>query len=130
MIVTGSQHSNGITIVLNPAEAARLAAVLASGKGQDIDQAKLREDVLREIGLRIFASPDWYKRLAFATENRPVEHQMGIVKLFERANAIPAIRAEANGVLKSCATTLSNLIEKAGPRAATPYDMAHRKEGR
>ncbi len=120
------RRAEKLVIELGMGDAARLGAVLASGRGQDIDQDRLRQYVLIEIGARVFGRETWYLELSCAAENAPTEHEMGIVKLFRQANAI---RAEANGILKSCAETLGRLIDRAGPACATPKQIAQAREG-
>jgi hypothetical protein len=122
--------NGGAAIYLDSSGLIDLAEIIASGTGQTDLQTKLRTHLLTSVGGALCENAEWYKALPFATENRPTNYEMGIVKLFEQARAIPAIRAEADGVLKSCANTLANLIDKYGPRAATPAQMANRKEVR
>jgi hypothetical protein len=117
----------GVTVYLSNSEAASLAGIVASGKPSDAGGKELRLELLHRIGELALGDPEWHLRLASATENSPTEFEMGIVKLFEQANAIPAIRDYANGLLRQCAKLLGELIDKAGPRAATVIDRARRK---
>jgi len=117
--------------VFGSREMPMLLRLLAAARVSDPAVLAWRLGAMQTISRALAGNIDHWQRLPEAAENRDVQvGQTGLERLVSQVLATPELRAAGKTIIEECGRRLAALIERAGPRCATPAQVARSQEGR